>query len=69
MDGLDFSTIMEKDASWLERPFGEDEIKDVVFNMSDDKAPRPEGYSFTFYKACLEVVRQNIIDVLTYFLE
>lgn len=69
MEGLEFSTITEEDAGWLERPFGEDEIKEVMFSMKDDKARGPNRFSFSFYKACWEMVQQDIIDVFTYFFE
>lgn len=46
-----------EDASWLERPFGNDEIKEVVFGMNDEKAQGMDVFSFLVYKACWEVVR------------
>ncbi|XP_022889505.1 uncharacterized protein LOC111405049 [Olea europaea var. sylvestris] len=39
LEGLDFCTITKDDAGWLERLFEEDEIKEVVFSMNEDKAP------------------------------
>ncbi|XP_022887899.1 uncharacterized protein LOC111403571 [Olea europaea var. sylvestris] len=69
LEGLDFSTITEEDASLLERSFGEDEITEVVFSMNDDKAPRLDGFSFSFYKACRKGVRSDIVDVFTYFFQ
>ncbi|XP_022856524.1 uncharacterized protein LOC111377629 [Olea europaea var. sylvestris] len=51
LEGLHFSTITEKDANWLDRAFGDDEIKEVVFSINDDKTSGPDGSSFSFYKA------------------
>ncbi|XP_022850571.1 uncharacterized protein LOC111372446 [Olea europaea var. sylvestris] len=69
LEGLEFSTISEEDVSWLERLFGEDEIREVVFSMNDDRAPGPDGFSFAFYKACWEVIRSDIVDVFAYFFQ
>lgn len=54
---------------WLERPFRKDEIREVTFSMNDDKAPRLDGFPFSFYKVCWGVVRSDIVDVLTYFFQ
>uniref|UniRef100_A0A2N9HE33 Uncharacterized protein n=1 Tax=Fagus sylvatica TaxID=28930 RepID=A0A2N9HE33_FAGSY len=44
LDGLSFSSISPEEASWLERPFEEEEISQVVRNMNGDKAPGPDGF-------------------------
>ena len=43
---LNFSTISEAKASWLEWPFEEVEIFGVVKDFNGDKAPRPDGCVF-----------------------
>ena len=43
LDGLDFSMISGKDALWLERLFGEEEVAGVVAGFNGDKAPGPDG--------------------------
>jgi mannosylglycoprotein endo-beta-mannosidase len=69
LEGLNFPTITEEDANWVERPIEEDEVRNVVFNMNEDKAPGPDGFSFAFYQACWEVVRSDVMDTITYFFE
>lgn len=40
-----------------------------MFGINDDKALGPDGFSFSFYKTCWEVVRSDIVEVLTYFFQ
>jgi hypothetical protein len=54
LDGLQFSAISDEDAMWLERPFDENEIVDVVKGFNGDKAPGPDGFSLAFFSAVLE---------------
>jgi hypothetical protein len=52
LDGLNFNVIQGEDASWLERPFEEDEVTLVVRNMNGDKSPGPDGFPMSFFHAC-----------------
>lgn len=49
MEGLDFSEISADDASWLERPFEEEEVIGVVNGFNGDKAPGPNGLPLAFF--------------------
>ncbi|GKC40975.1 hypothetical protein Tco_1053359 [Tanacetum coccineum] len=44
------------DADSMVRPISNEEIKDVVFSMEDDKASKPDGYSSKFFKASWSIV-------------
>lgn len=63
MDALDFPQPDEGQAAWLERSFDEVEVRKA------DKAPRPDGFSLAFYKACWEVIRGDLILVVNDFFE
>jgi hypothetical protein len=52
LDELDFEALTEVEASSLEAPFFEREVKEVVFGMDGNKAPGPDGFSLTFFQAC-----------------
>jgi hypothetical protein len=52
LDGLDFDSIDVEEASWLERPFEESEVLDVVKGMNSEKAPGPDGFSMAFFQVC-----------------
>lgn len=38
------------DSIALERPFHEDEVKNVVFQFGTYKSPRPDGFTMEFFK-------------------
>jgi hypothetical protein len=67
LDGSDFSMIPEEDALWLERPFGEEEVADVVSGFNRDKAPGPDGFSMGFYQCCWDILRPDVMAFLNYF--
>jgi hypothetical protein len=67
LDDLSFDTILESEASWLERPFEEEEARKVVFTLKGDKAPGPDGFSMAFLQACCEVLSPDIMEVFSDF--
>ncbi|KAL0378832.1 UNVERIFIED_CONTAM: hypothetical protein Sradi_3188700, partial [Sesamum radiatum] len=42
------------------RPITKDEVEWAVFDIAEDKAPRPDGYSSGFYKAAWSVVGDEV---------
>jgi hypothetical protein len=50
LDDLAFESISAVEASSLEAPFLEKEVKDVIFGMDGNKAPGPDGFSMAFFK-------------------
>uniref|UniRef100_A0A2N9HC79 Reverse transcriptase domain-containing protein n=1 Tax=Fagus sylvatica TaxID=28930 RepID=A0A2N9HC79_FAGSY len=69
LDGLAFSPISPAEASWLERPFEEEEIFKVISNMNGDKAPDPDGFPMSFYYACWPILRSDVLAVFSEFHE
>jgi len=49
---VEFGRISEEDASWLDRPFEEDEVFGVVSGFNGDKLPGPDGSSMVFFQSC-----------------
>ncbi|XP_020262713.1 uncharacterized protein LOC109838703 [Asparagus officinalis] len=43
----------------LSLPVTRDEIKQAIFSMSDDKAPGPDGYSASFFKAAWDIINED----------
>ena len=46
LGNLAFEVIGEEEAKWLERKFEEEEVRQAVFDLAGDKAPRWVSYSF-----------------------
>jgi hypothetical protein len=69
LDGIQFSALSEEDAMWLERPFDESEIVDVVKGFNGDKAPGPDGFSLAFFQQCWSVVGSEVVAVCQDFHE
>ncbi len=67
LDGASFSTISTEEAAWLDRPFEEDEITNVIQGCDGDKAPGPDGFSLAFFQHCWCIVRGDILAVCNEF--
>jgi hypothetical protein len=67
VDGISFDSILESEASWLERAFEEDEVRKVVLAMNGDKALGLDGLSMAFFQACWDVLSLDIMKVFEDF--
>uniref|UniRef100_A0A2N9GUF6 Reverse transcriptase domain-containing protein n=1 Tax=Fagus sylvatica TaxID=28930 RepID=A0A2N9GUF6_FAGSY len=54
---------------WLERPFDENEIIDVVKGFNGDKAPGLDAFSLAFFQQCWNVVWAEVLAVCQEFHE
>ncbi|KAL0292138.1 UNVERIFIED_CONTAM: hypothetical protein Sradi_7001300 [Sesamum radiatum] len=45
---------------FLIRPITKDDVKTAVFDIEEDRAPGPDGYSSGFFKAAWPVVGEEI---------
>jgi hypothetical protein len=52
LDGLAFDSIDEEEAIWLECPFKENEVLEVVKGMDRDKALGLNGFTMAFFQTC-----------------
>ncbi|KAL2235532.1 UNVERIFIED_CONTAM: hypothetical protein Sindi_1285400 [Sesamum indicum] len=60
--------ITDEEANQLLLPLSADDVKQAVFDIADDKAPRPDGYSSGFFKAAWPVVEEEVTRaVLDFF--
>jgi hypothetical protein len=46
--------------AWLEEPFTREEIDNVVRNLPNDKAPRPDGFNNEFIKKCWNFIKDDL---------
>ena len=54
MDGLEFASVEEDERLELESDFSKEEVVKVLFEMEDDKAPGPDGFTMAFFSKMLE---------------
>ncbi|KAK4384328.1 Transposon TX1 uncharacterized protein [Sesamum angolense] len=60
--------ITDEEASLLIRPITKDDVETVVFDIEEDRAPGPNGYSSGFFKAAWPVVgEENNVAVMDFF--
>ncbi|KAL2226400.1 UNVERIFIED_CONTAM: hypothetical protein Sindi_1998700 [Sesamum indicum] len=60
--------ITDEEASHLLLPLSPNDVKQAVFDIAEDKAPGPDGYSLGFFKAAWPVVGEEVTRaVLDFF--
>ena len=67
LDEVVFSRISEEDATWLERPFDEEEVFGVVHDFNGDKAPGLDDFTMAFFQSCWSLVKSDIMNVFHSF--
>ena len=67
LDGIDFLVIQDDLKSRLERNFEDYEISTALSNCVGDKAPRPDGFNFTFIKFSWDVLKKDFCRMLSEF--
>ncbi|GJT58681.1 RNA-directed DNA polymerase, eukaryota, reverse transcriptase zinc-binding domain protein [Tanacetum coccineum] len=68
-EGL-FSTMLNQDeAEDMIRVVSNKEIKDAMFDIGDNRAPGPDGYSSLFFKRAWNVVGNDVCDVVKEFFD
>ena len=55
--------ISGDNVDWLERPFEEAEIFDVIQRFHGDKSPCPDGFPMAFFQACWVIVKSDLLGV------
>ena len=67
LDGLAFDVIDMEEASWLESPFKESEVLEVVKSVNGEKVFGPDSFSMAFFPDFWEVIKPDIIGVFQDF--
>ena len=52
---------------WLERPFEEAEIFEVIKEFNGDKSPGLDSFSMDFFQACWGTLKSDIMAVFHHF--
>ena len=66
-DSLVFPMISGENADWLERPFEEAEIFDVIQSFHGDNSPSLDGFPMAFFQACWGIVKPDLMAVFHHF--
>ena len=67
IEGLHLNRLNSCEAEVLELPFIEEEIHSAPMEMNGDKAPGPDGFTVTFWQACWDFVKEEIVDLFKEF--
>jgi hypothetical protein len=67
LDNLEFDRLNGEEATSLENPFEEKEVREVIKGMDKDKAPGPDGFSMAFFQDCWEVIKEDVMAVFEEF--
>ncbi|XP_026451371.1 uncharacterized protein LOC113351638 [Papaver somniferum] len=59
--------ITTEDQNMLDAIPDAEEIKQTLFAMDEDSAPGPVGFSGSFYKACWNVVHEDVVNAIQFF--
>ncbi|GKF72751.1 hypothetical protein Tco_0208865, partial [Tanacetum coccineum] len=67
IDGLFHSKVSDQSCLSMVRDITNNEIKNAMFNVGDDRAPRPDGYASTFFKKGWDVVGDDVCNAVRDF--
>ncbi|KAJ9561194.1 hypothetical protein OSB04_006354 [Centaurea solstitialis] len=62
-----FSRLSTDEATGLEKPFSDDEIKDAVWSCDGSKSPGPDGLNFSFIKKFWSIIGNSFIQAIRHF--
>ena len=46
-----------------------EEVKDVVFSLSSESAPGPDGFGVGFYQTCWQIIGEDLVDAVQEFFQ
>ncbi|XP_022015025.1 uncharacterized protein LOC110914543 [Helianthus annuus] len=69
LDDLFLNVLSSHAADNMVRQITREEIKMAMFNIGDNKAPGPDGYTSAFFKQAWDIVGNEVTDVVLAFFE
>nr|GEZ20190.1 hypothetical protein [Tanacetum cinerariifolium] len=66
-DDLFTNMISEMKATYMVRDVSDNEIRDAMFAMCDNKAPGPDGFSAAFFKGVWDIISDDIFRAVKEF--
>nr|GEY79312.1 RNA-directed DNA polymerase, eukaryota, reverse transcriptase zinc-binding domain protein [Tanacetum cinerariifolium] len=61
------NVLNPEEADWMVREVTNNEIKYVMFDIGDNRAPKPDGYTSLFFKRAWKVVGSDVCDAIKEF--
>ncbi|GKD12966.1 hypothetical protein Tco_1197373 [Tanacetum coccineum] len=61
MNSLVVKKVAEDDALYMIREVTNKEVKDVMFDIGDNKAPDPNGYTALFFKKAWPIISNDVM--------
>lgn len=55
------------DLQELDAAITEEEVKATVFALPSDKAPGPDGFTGAFFKACWNIIKEDLMSAICRF--
>lgn len=59
--------VTEEDNLLLTRLPAMEEVRDVVFSMSADSSPGPDGFSGSFYRVARDILKYDLLNAVSLF--
>lgn len=59
--------ITQEEQDWLQRPFSETEVLNIIKQCDGDNAPRPDGFTVQFYKECWSILKDDLMHTIQNF--
>jgi phage/plasmid primase-like uncharacterized protein len=56
--------LQQHDLSSLDAPISEEKVNNTIKLLPNDKAPRPDGFTGRFYKACWDVIKGDAMAAI-----
>lgn len=66
-DMLDCPTISQEEQEWLQRPFSEVEVLNIIKQCGGGKAPGQDGFTMSFFKVCWEIIKYDLMGTIQNF--
>jgi len=64
---VNYPRISQEEQDWLQRPFSEDEVLNIIKQCDGDKAPGPDGFTMSFFKVCWEILKEDLMQTIHNF--
>ena len=69
LNGLVFESLESQEVAWLDETFFEVEVCKALSRFTEDKTPRLDGFSITFWKFSWDFVKDEVMGFFREFHE